>query len=135
MHTVLPQLSSDVPLLPARNPPKSSFFDVVPFLRIFKPIFGLFRRGGASANDGGTRNILGHKKYIAHVESNVPLEITLFLSSYLAWLLKKGLLAPALATAVTNNIGSLQECSVNLQRIRNTPLPFAYQAHLRMSLW
>lgn len=132
---VLPQLESDVPLMPARNPPKSSFYDLFPLLRIFKPIIGLFRRRVESANEGGKRDILGHKKYIAHVESNVPLEITLFLSSYLAWLLKAGLLTPAIATAITNNIGILQECSVNLQRIRNTPLPFAYQAHLRMSLW
>lgn len=132
---MLAHVQSDVPLAPARNPPKSSVFDLLPFLRILKPIFGIFTRRRTSANEGGKRNILGHKKYAAHVESNVPLEIILFLSSYLAWLLKKNLLTPALATGITNNIGTLQECSVNLQRIRNTPLPFAYQAHLRMSLW
>jgi putative membrane protein len=104
-------------------------------LRIFKPIVSLFTRKGSRMDADGRRSLLGHKKYLAHVESNVPLEIILFLSSYLSWLLKKGLLTPTIANAITTNIGTLQECSVNLQRIRNTPLPFAYQAHLRMSLW
>lgn len=132
---VLPQVLSERPLKPARNPPKTTLYDFLPFLRIFKPIVNLVTRKNADLDDTARRSLLGHKKYIAHVESNVPLEITLFLSSYLAWLLKKGLLTPAIATALTNNIQILQDCSVNLQRIRNTPLPFAYQAHLRMSLW
>jgi len=69
------------------------------------------------------------------VESNIPLEITLYLSSYLAWLLRTGLIQPAIATGLVNNISSLQDTFNNLERIRNTPLPFAYQAHLRISLW
>jgi len=69
------------------------------------------------------------------VESNVPLEITLFLSNYSAWLMRAGLLQPAIATAMTANLGVLQDTLSNLERICNTPLPFAYQAHLRMSLW
>ena len=69
------------------------------------------------------------------VESNVPMEITLFLNSYLAWLLSNGLLQPAIATGMVNNISALQDTFNNLERIRNTPLPFAYQAHLRISLW
>ena len=128
-------MASDVPLQPARNPPKTSLYDFLPFLRIFKPLVNLFRSRNAGMNDGSRRSLMGHKKYLEHVESNVPLEITLFLSSYLSWLLKKGLLTSAIASAITANIGTLQDCSVNLQRIRNTPLPFAYQAHLRMSLW
>lgn len=115
---VLPTVNSEPPLRPARNPPKMSVYDFLPFLRIFKPIVDKIR--GVTDDYDGRRSILGNKKYIAYVESNVPLEITLYLSSYLAWLLKKGLLTPALATAVTNNIASLQECGVSLARIRNT---------------
>jgi predicted membrane chloride channel (bestrophin family) len=65
----------------------------------------------------------------------VPLEITLFLSTYLAWLQRNGLLSPAIATALTVNIASLQDTMANLDRIRTTPIPFAYQAHLRMTMW
>jgi len=49
--------------------------------------------------------------------------------------MRNGLLTPALATGVTANLTSLQDTLSNLERICNTPLPFAYQAHLRMSLW
>lgn len=65
---VLPVVDSDVPLLPARNPPKSSFYDLLPLLRIFKPVIGLFRRQVSPVNEGGKRSIMGHKKYMAHVE-------------------------------------------------------------------
>lgn len=49
--------------------------------------------------------------------------------------MKKGLLMPAIATATTNNLQILQDTMSQLERIGNTPLPFAYQAHLRLSLW
>jgi len=49
--------------------------------------------------------------------------------------MRNGLLQPAIATAVTANLTSLQDTLSNLERICNTPLPFAYQAHLRLSLW
>jgi putative membrane protein len=49
--------------------------------------------------------------------------------------MRNALLTPALATGVTGNLTSLQDTLSNLERICNTPLPFAYQAHLRMSLW
>jgi len=70
------------------------------------------------------------------VESNVPLEIILFLSNYTNYLMvQRNCLQPCIATGMMNNITSLQDSMSNLERIRNTPLPFAYQAHLRMSLW
>ncbi|EPQ58735.1 hypothetical protein GLOTRDRAFT_19752, partial [Gloeophyllum trabeum ATCC 11539] len=115
----LPYVPSDKPLLPARNPPGSSVVD------IFRVLF-----------TGGKRGGWRHPRPTSiSIESNIPLEITLFLSSYLAWLLKKGYLTPAIATGITNNIASLQEAVTNLERIRSTPLPFAYQAHLRMTIW
>jgi putative membrane protein len=50
-------------------------------------------------------------------------------------LMKYGLIQPAIASGITTNITQLQETLSHLERICNTPLPFAYQAHLRMSLW
>jgi len=78
---------------------------------------------------------LGRKIKPSFTESNVPLEITIYLNNYLAYLLRNAWLQPALATGLMNNIASLQDTLSNLDRIGNTPLPFAYQAHLRMSLW
>jgi len=126
----LPIVDSDRPLQPARNPPKATFWDYFGFLRFLRPILRLLR--GHRAAD---LTLGGRKRKVMDVESNIPLEITLFLNSYLAWLMGNGLLQPAIATGLMNNIGMLQDAMSNLERIRNTPLPFAYQAHLRISLW
>jgi len=71
----------------------------------------------------------------SHVESNVPLEICLFLSSYLAHVIKSGLLSSTMASSYASQLQSMQDCLENLQRIRTSPIPFAYQVHLRMSIW
>lgn len=49
--------------------------------------------------------------------------------------MRSGLVQPAVATGIYNNLTLLQDTLSNLERIRNTPLPFAYQVHLRMSVW
>jgi ion channel-forming bestrophin family protein len=95
-----------------------------------RPVIRFFR--GRTSKD---LTATGRKKKRTEVESNVPMEITLFLSSYLAYLLANGLVQPAIATGLVANITGLQDTFNNLERIRNTPLPFAYQAHLRLSLW
>lgn len=127
---VLPVFASDKPLQPARSPPKPTFWDYFGFLRFLRPIIR-FARGRKS----GDLTVTGRVKKQIEVESNIPMEITLFLNSYLAWLLRSGLLQPAIATGLVTNISNLQDTVNNLERIRNTPLPFAYQAHLRLSLW
>ena len=145
-EAVLPEVPSHVPLMPARNPPRTQVYDYLPVLLVFKPIISMFRHLFTSlrlrvdpreegVQDDRNRNGLGRKVKPAIVESSVPLEITLFLSSYLRFLLANGLLQPAIATAFTNGIISFQDTMANLDRIRTTPIPFAYQAHLRMSMW
>ncbi|RDB27526.1 hypothetical protein Hypma_003834 [Hypsizygus marmoreus] len=129
---VLPDVSSERPLKPARNPPATSLYDYIPLLRFFKWIG---RTIVGRAKDPLKVEARRKRKNLDAVESNVPLEICLVLSSYTAHLMQRGLLQPALATGVTNNITMLQDTFSNLDRIRNTPLPFAYQAHLRLSLW
>lgn len=137
----LPVIPSEQPLLPARIPPKTSLFDYFGFLRIFspivRPILKKLARGsevpGAMSARG--RTITGKRIQPKLADSNVPVEIALYLNTYFTSLMREGLLAPASATAMNNAITSLQDTVVNLERIKNTPLPFAYQAHLRMSLW
>ncbi|KAJ6484402.1 UPF0187-domain-containing protein [Mycena vitilis] len=128
----LADIQSHRPLKPARNPPPVSFLDYFPFLRIFAIFTKCCRRKDKARTP---RDALGRKIKPSFTESNVPLEITIYLNSYLAYLLRNGWLQPALATGLMNNIASLQDTLSNLDRIGNTPLPFAYQAHLRMSLW
>ena len=54
---------------------------------------------------------------------------------YFLGLMRNGLVQPAIATGLTTGLASLQDTVLNLERISTTPLPFAYQVHLRMSLW
>ncbi|KAK0228314.1 Bestrophin, RFP-TM, chloride channel-domain-containing protein [Armillaria fumosa] len=130
----LASVHSHRPLKPARNPPKVTLYDYIPILLFFKWIGKIFSRRIDSVR-GATRNALGRKIKPQLQESNVPLEITIYLSSYSAFLMRHGLLQPAIAASITANIGMLQDTMNNLGRIATTPLPFAYQAHLRMSLW
>jgi putative membrane protein len=119
-ESLLPTVESDRALRPARDPPRSHLYDYLPFLRLPHAIMQYFKRTTSAAYARRKRGLLGHRKFVAHVESNVPLEISLYLSSYLSWLLQKGLLTPALAAAITANIHSLQDASLSLQRIRTT---------------
>ncbi|PSR71403.1 hypothetical protein PHLCEN_2v12670 [Hermanssonia centrifuga] len=135
----LPVFLSERPLRPARNPPVSSFYDYFPFLRLLKPIFKQVSHFGdkpaPEPTSARTRNFMGKKIRPEAADSNVPMEIALFLMTYYSWLMRQGLLTPASATAMNNAIASMQDTVTNLERIKNTPLPFAYQAHLRISLW
>ncbi|KAJ6582393.1 UPF0187-domain-containing protein [Mycena capillaripes] len=127
-EAALADIQSHRPLRPARNAPETSFLDYFPIFRIFTWMFSSCSRR--------LRNKRGPKKRKGPLpESNVPLEITVYLSAYMAHLLRNGWLMPALATGLMNNVASLQDTMTNLHRIGSTPLPFAYQAHLRMSLW
>lgn len=150
-ETILPVIEADRALLPARNPPVDTIYDYLPFLIVFKPIFWGIRHAYRKLrathlthhnfldqyrlDSAESRTAKGKRRAPAYVESHVPLEITLFLSSYFAFLLKQGVLQPAVATGILNNISSLQDSMSNLERIRTTPIPFAYQAHLRMTIW
>ncbi|KAG9019452.1 hypothetical protein FRB90_001926 [Tulasnella sp. 427] len=134
---VLPNVQSAVPLQPARNPPKETIYDVFPPAIIILPFHVMFKKltGTRRGDEDGARNIFGKKKEPDPIESNIPLEISLFLSSYMAALMRDGLLTPAIATGYNNALVSMQDAVTNLQRIRTTPIPFAYQFHLRVSVW
>lgn len=131
---VLPTVQVHRPLKPARNPPSSDIFDYIPFLRIFKILARPFKKF-QNDREVAKRSLMGRKRKPELGDSNVPMEIILFLSGYSAHLLRAGAIQPAAASALVTAINNLSDTLANLERIGNTPLPFAYQAHLRMSLW
>ncbi|CCO29099.1 UPF0187 protein [Rhizoctonia solani AG-1 IB] len=135
----LPSISPDhVQLAPARLAPKIGFFDYVPVLLPLKALYKLFKRVASRFDDEedvSRSSWTGRKTGRPVVESVVPLEIVLHLSSYFNFLLTEGLLQSAAATSFNNNLHFLQDASVQLRRVATTPIPFAYQAHLRMAIW
>lgn len=137
----LPDIApQDVHLAPARNPPRTTFFDYFPVLMPIKTLYKLGKKLFSSRKEEEVEDTersawTGRKIHRPVVESIVPVEISMHLSSYFNFLLTSGLLQPASATAFNNNLHSLQDASVQLRRIATTPIPFAYQAHLRMAIW
>jgi len=140
---VLPITYTDHPLRPSRLPPDMGFFDYFPILRPIKRIPRMFRPRrvevhederfiGSRSYDG--RSYLGRKRK-EPIDSNVPLQIMLYISSYNAFLLRSDLLTSPAGSMLANSISALQDAISGLDRIKSTPLPFAYQAHLRMTLW
>jgi ion channel-forming bestrophin family protein len=135
---VLPTVFSDVPLRPSRNPPAEGFFTYFPIFRPLKRLRKVVSSDRENHDDDGDYELDAaerKRKNREPTDSNVPLEIVTYLNGYNAFLLRNGLLPPAAATAFTNTLSSLHDTISGLDRIRTTPLPFAYQAHLRMSLW
>jgi len=140
---VLPVTYTDHPLRQSQLPPETGFFDYFPILRPIKRIPKMFKPKevevhederfiGSHSYEG--RSYLGRKRK-EPIDSNVPLQIMLYISSYYAFLLKCDLLTSSVGSAFANSISALQDAILGLDRIKSTPLPFAYQAHLRMTLW
>ncbi|KAF9525225.1 UPF0187-domain-containing protein [Crepidotus variabilis] len=123
-------------LRPARNPPVDTIYDYFPLLRLFKWIARSISKRARAKQTAAEKARNKRRKHQSEVlESHIPVEIVLVLSNYTAYCMRNGLMQPAIATGVTANLTMLQDTVSNLERILNTPLPFAYQAHLRMSLW
>ncbi|KAK7030986.1 hypothetical protein VNI00_010213 [Paramarasmius palmivorus] len=110
-------------LKPASIPPEMMI------IRVFKRIGRLF---AGPTND--YENVSQQQSNVTP-EANIPFEIILYLQSYTNHVITAGLAQPAIATALVNTLGMMQDTLSNLNRIKTTPLPFAYQVHLRMSIW
>ncbi|KAG8746201.1 hypothetical protein FRC10_005717 [Ceratobasidium sp. 414] len=137
----LPSVTPDhINLAPARLPPQTGFFDYFPILMPIKALYELVKRAAKKLDNDEEQDVqrsswTGKKLQRPLVESVVPLELALRLSSYFNFLLTEGLLQPAVATSFNNNLHALQDAAVQLRRVATTPIPFAYQAHLRMAVW
>jgi len=72
----LPQVASERPLRPARNPPEASLLDYIPLLRFFRWI------GRKITHSARPKRVGKKRAYNEYVESHIPLEIVLVLSKY-----------------------------------------------------
>ena len=76
--------------------------------------------------------LVDNHSYTACTSSFIPSTFSYLM--VISGLMKYELLAPCIATGVTTNLTTLQDAVSNLERVCNTPLPFAYQVHLRMTV-
>ena len=110
------------PLLPARNPPKSSIFDLWPFSVLVRT---LTKRGYAVSGKKAARERAKQRrgKEGEIVSHNIPLEITLYLSSYIAALQKRKVIDVATTNMLINSLNGLVDSLTGLERILTTPIP------------
>jgi len=77
------------------------------------------------------------KGYLAAVQSsglpplNMPLELTYLMTSYVDLFVSQKRIEGSYVGSVNASINGLTECLSNLERISSTPIPLAYQIHLK----
>ena len=118
-----PVTSTNYPsLLPARNPPRTSIFDIWPFSTLVKT---LTKRGHAVSGKRAAKERAKQRrgKEGDIVSHNIPLEITLYISSYIAALQKRKVIDVATTNMLVNSLNGLVDSLTGLERILTTPIP------------
>lgn len=110
-------------LLPARNPPQFAIFDVFPFSLLVRQLTKRGRdiKGKKAAKLRARENVVSH---------NIPLEISLYLSSFVSALQNRKAIDAGTTTALLNSLLALTDSLTGLERILTTPIPFSYSIHL-----
>ncbi|KAF9814774.1 hypothetical protein IEO21_04932 [Rhodonia placenta] len=112
-------------LLPARNPPKYHLLDLFPLSLIVR----LLTKKGKDVK-GKTAAKIRAKLRSKTVTHNLPLEISFYLSSYVATLQNRKVVDAPTSTALLNSLLQLVDALTGLERILTTPIPFSYRVHL-----
>ncbi|KAF9041460.1 Bestrophin, RFP-TM, chloride channel-domain-containing protein [Panaeolus papilionaceus] len=128
--SVMPQISCKENLKPHRDPPDVCVSDYFPVFKCFVWVYHFVICGGKPPAQKRNRR----RAYADIVESDVPMQIALVLSDYSALLMRENHIDQQIAGAMTSNLLMLQDTIANLERICNTPLPWAYQVHLQVTL-
>ncbi|EIN06573.1 UPF0187-domain-containing protein [Punctularia strigosozonata HHB-11173 SS5] len=117
-------------LLPARMPPRYALLDFFPFSLLLKPLDhqGKELRGKKAAR-------LRAKRVGREHSQNIPLEISLYLGSYIATLQQRKVMETPTCNLLLNCLTQLVDALTGLERILTTPIPFSYSAHLWSVTW
>ncbi|RXW20398.1 hypothetical protein EST38_g5457 [Candolleomyces aberdarensis] len=123
--SVIPAEEEEAHLFPASVPPRYTIFDLFPFSLL---IGFIFDRGHQVKGKKASRiRMKLLKKTVSH---NLPLELTFYLSSYIASLQQRKLVADPTANALLAALLQLGDSLSGLESILTTPIPFSYSIHL-----
>ncbi|OAX42855.1 UPF0187-domain-containing protein [Rhizopogon vinicolor AM-OR11-026] len=113
-------------ILPSSMPPKHSWQAAFPF-SFFLWIWTTIKKDARKAVgvDGAGRGFRSN-------ENNVPLEISLFLSSYIAALQVRKTVDVPTINLLYASLNQLVDALTGLERILTTPIPVSYSSHLWM---
>ncbi|CAE6377934.1 unnamed protein product [Rhizoctonia solani] len=113
----------DVELAPASNPPKWGAFDVWPLSLLVRVLTkkGKNVSGKKAAKERAKHHVISH---------NIPLEITLYMSSYISALQQRKVVDVPTINTLLLGLNQLVDSLSGLERILTTPIPFSYGVHL-----
>lgn len=79
----------------------------------------------------------GSLPYVVHVPvaSNIPLEISCYITSYIVRCKAKNLIDSPTCRVLDTAVSNMVRCLTGFERIRRTPIPFAYSVHLQQITW
>ncbi|KAI0746688.1 Bestrophin, RFP-TM, chloride channel-domain-containing protein [Daedaleopsis nitida] len=125
MHSAISGVEREDFLLPARSPPKYHLLDLFPF----SLLVGVLAKRGKEVKGKKAARMRARlrSKTVTH---NLPLEISLYLSSYIATLQERNVVPPPTATTLFAALNQLVDALTGLERILTTPIPFSYRVHL-----
>ncbi|KAF7297823.1 hypothetical protein MKEN_01406100 [Mycena kentingensis (nom. inval.)] len=114
-------------LLPGSMPPKYHLFDLFPFSLLVR---SLTKRGKEVKGKKAARaraKMLREKENGTH---NLPLEISLYLSSYISALQQRKQTDVPTINTLLASLNQLVDALTGLERILTTPVPYSYSIHL-----
>jgi ion channel-forming bestrophin family protein len=114
----------EVYLIPAYKPPRWAILQVWPF-----SLLRGRRIVPASKATGDRAKKIRAKIQNKATSHNLPLEISLYLGSYIAAHQRRGT-NPVIINNLANNINQLVGALTSLERILTTPIPWSYHVHL-----
>lgn len=121
--------TAPVDLFPAMNPPKYSLLDFFPFSLLVRMLTkdGLRKNGDiVKGRRAARRRATMRSQHL----SNIPLEISLYLGSYVSALQSRKVVDAPTTTVLLATITQLVDALTGLERILTTPIPFSYSIHL-----
>ncbi|WWC95164.1 hypothetical protein V866_002018 [Kwoniella sp. B9012] len=125
-----PRIIARPALHPARDPPKFRFSETFPFKFLVTR-----RQRYKAAGRAAMRERMKTAKSSGGVGQNVPLEITMFMSSWIANLQRRKTIDVPTTNSLLAAQLSMAEALSNLERILTTPIPWSYNAHIWEVTW
>ncbi|KAG1769388.1 Bestrophin, RFP-TM, chloride channel-domain-containing protein [Suillus occidentalis] len=113
-------------ILPSEMRPVNSWRKAFPFSFFFWVWTIIQHDAGKTAGVNDARSIFRYRKH------NVPLEISLFLSSYISALQTRKVVDAPTITLLYTTLNQLVDALTGLERILTTPIPVSYSSHLWM---
>jgi len=115
----------EVYLIPAYKPPNWAILELFPF-SLLKG-----RRWRSAKNAKGDRARKIRAKMLNKADShNIPLEISLYLGSYIAAIQRRKTEEPMTINQLLGQLNALVNTLTGLERILTTPVPWSYRIHL-----